>query len=203
MLSDKVNKTCFLAGHSPIEFRKYYPEVKGKGYQTSDALFIHIKEMCKEQIRSLIVSEEIIDFMFGGCNGWDSIGFYAAKELKEEFPKIRLHMALPFKGFNNKWIDGRVIDEYHDMVAESDSVVYVDQTERYRVPNYRLPVNSITAIKRRNRYRYMADCGGVGLIFSDGKESSVKDCIRYANKMARTLYIVRPGTHELEIIRRG
>jgi uncharacterized phage-like protein YoqJ len=197
---EQIDRTCFITGHRPKDLQPAYPHIKGKGFSSSDPLFIHIKETLKQPMLYLIQNEGITEFMFGGSTGIDMIAFVAAHELKQtNAPEIKLHLAIPSRQFHTRW-PNETIDFFKSTLGDADSVAYVDDVPEYQFKQDGLNEYVIATIKNDKRNNYMIDSGRIGLAFWNGNKGGTGNCVRDAKKKNKTIFSITPGTHALEVI---
>lgn len=104
-------RTCCFTGHRDIPEQNYE----------------EIKKKTKEIVISLI-EKGVIYYIAGGARGYDTLAAETVSELKREYPKIRLILALPCKDQTKGWGE-EDIRKYDRMKERADKVVYT--AERY------------------------------------------------------------------------
>ena len=104
-------RTCCFTGHRDIPEQNYE----------------EIKKRTKEIVISLI-EKGVIYYIAGGARGYDTLAAETVSELKREYPKIRLILALPCKDQTKGWGE-EDIRKYNRMKERADKVVYT--AERY------------------------------------------------------------------------
>ena len=104
-------RTCCFTGHRDIPEQNYE----------------EIKKRTKEIVISLI-EKGVIYYIAGGARGYDTLAAETVSELKREYPKIRLILALPCKDQTKGWGE-EGIRKYNRMKERADKVVYT--AERY------------------------------------------------------------------------
>ena len=98
-----MNKRCCFAGH-------------GKIYDTS------IKEKVKTEIKKLIETENVREFWVGNYGKFDAYSACAVRELKNNYPDIKLELVVPYITKN--------ISQYKEMFYENyDSILISDVPE--------------------------------------------------------------------------
>ena len=107
-----IQRTCCFTGHRDIENRAC-PAVQIK---------------LRHAIRQLIEEAGVINFIAGGALGFDTLAAETVLSLKEEYPQIRLLLALPCPEQTKKWKIGDVA-RYEKILAACDKYVYI--SDRY------------------------------------------------------------------------
>ena len=85
----KARKACAFTGHRP----KKLPW----GYNETDVRCVALKAALERQIRSL-VQEGVMDFLSGMAEGVDLLAAEIVLHLRSEYPSVKLHCILPYKG---------------------------------------------------------------------------------------------------------
>ena len=116
----KVRKTCAFTGHRP----KKLPW----GYNETDVRCVALKVALERQIRSL-VQEGVTDFLSGMAEGIDLLAAEIVLNLRAEYPCIKLHCILPYKGQETEWSAASQA-RYHAILAQADSIIYVSRIFR-------------------------------------------------------------------------
>ena len=109
----KVRKTCAFTGHRP----KKLPW----GYNETDVRCVALKVALERQIRSL-VQEGVTDFLSGMAEGIDLLAAEIVLNLRAEYPCIKLHCILPYKGQETEWSAASQA-RYHAILAQADSII--------------------------------------------------------------------------------
>ena len=134
-------RVCF-SGHRKVE-GKYPPSLKWR------ELFSTVVGICKR----LVTTIGNIEFISGGALGFDTIVAQAIIYMKNNGYRGRatLTMALPFPGYNNKWLHGSIAEMESICSNGADKVLYVTQQAAYhpgllQIRNVWMKDNSDTAI---------------------------------------------------------
>lgn len=90
----KAKKACAFTGHRP----KKLPW----GYDEEDVRCVALKAVLERQIYSL-VQEGVTDFLSGMAEGVDLLAAEIVLSLRAEYPSIKLHCILPYKGQETEW----------------------------------------------------------------------------------------------------
>lgn len=106
--------TCCFTGHRVIR-KKYIPQ---------------LKEAVRENITKLI-NCGITDFIAGGAIGFDMLAEFEVIKLREDYPHIKLILAIPFRYQDYKWNDDEKI-RYKIIKDCADEIVYVSEIEELR-----------------------------------------------------------------------
>ena len=147
----KARKACAFTGHRP----KKLPW----GYNEADVRCVALKAALERQIRSLVQEEIVLN-------------------LRAEYPCIKLHCILPYKGQEAEWSAASQA-RYHTIMAQADSIIYVSRMFRKNCMlerNHFLAVHSDVLLAVYNgEYR-----GGTAAT------------IRYAQKLGRSVIVLDP-----------
>ena len=109
--SELRQKTCCFAGHRDFPV-----------YKTS-----YIAAQTANQIRSLIINNEVRFFGVGGALGYDTLAAKVLFQLrKNEFPHIKVILVYPFLGFTSHWTAHQRSD-FERMLPQYDKVVCVSE----------------------------------------------------------------------------
>lgn len=104
-----LSQTCCFTGHRVI------PRLNQK----------RVKKELERTIVALI-EKGIMYFVAGGALGFDTLAAQAVLRLKEEYPHIKLFLALPCLTQSRGWPTSD-IEEYERIKAQADKVVYTSQ----------------------------------------------------------------------------
>ena len=113
----KARKACAFTGHRP----KKLPW----GYNETDVRCVALKTALERQIRSL-VQEGVMDFLSGMAEGVDLLAAEIVLYLRSEYPSVKLHCILPYKGQETEWSAASQA-RYHAILAQADSIIYVSR----------------------------------------------------------------------------
>jgi uncharacterized phage-like protein YoqJ len=175
------------------------PKTLGKCYYDTDPLFVEIKYHTMK-VQEQLILEGKSRFVCGGANGFDTITFFSALELKKKYPHIHIILAIPSETYHIKWYDQKVLTLYADMLQSADEVVFVDSVEKYKVVTDGMSDLQIATIKNYKRNEFMVDLGYTCFALWDGQDGGTKHCVNKAVKSGRTMYTMRPGNYHLEVI---
>jgi len=144
------DKACSFTGHRCI--------------LPSDRLYI--KNRLKEEILKLIKAG-YTDFLCGGALGFDMMAAMEVLYLKNEYPKIRLVLTLPCRGWNSAWSENnkRI---YSEIVDKADETMFIS--------NEYMP----GCMQKRNRY--LIDNSSRCIAFFDGRRGGTAYTVSYALK---------------------
>jgi len=122
-----------------------------------------------------------IDFISGGALGMDQIAAVSVLNLIRTGVPIRLILALPFEGFESKWISDSK-KAFNLMIEAADEVHYVCD------PGY-------APWKMMKRNEWMVDrAKTVVALYLPDKPGGTLNCINYAMKQKRSLITIHPIT---------
>ena len=126
----------------------------------------------ERQIRRLI-EKGTVDFITGGALGFDTLAAQIVLKLREEFPQIRLVLALPCKDQTRGWSS---IDKarYEQIIQAADVVHYTGT--RY----------TMDCMMRRNRF--MVDNSAACVFFLTNQRSGTYKTVAYAMEQGLQLY---------------
>lgn len=180
-----------------ICFTGHRPNKLG-GYDWKSEKNIAIMKKLKKVINLVIKKYNINDsfnFIFGGALGIDQMAFYIIQRLKEKYKKentiiISTEIAIPFQKQSNKWEEND-IKRYNKQIKQADQVIYVDNLNKYAIPNY--IKDNYYPIKMKKRNMYMVDKSDIIIAVWNGSFSGSANCINYANKLNKTILIIDPN----------
>ncbi len=124
------------------------------------------------QIRRLI-GQGMVDFITGGARGFDTLAAQAVLKLREEFPQIRLLLALPCKDQSKGWASSD--KAVYDRIFKSADFVY------FTGNHY-----TIDCMMRRNRF--MVDNSSACVFYLTNQRSGTYKTVAYAIEQDRQLY---------------
>ena len=119
----KARKACAFTGHRP----KKLPW----GYNEADVRCVALKAALEREIR-LLIQEGVTDFLSGMAEGVDLLAAEIVLHLRSEYPSVKLHCILPYKGQETEWPAASQA-RYHAILAEADSIIYVSRIFRKMV----------------------------------------------------------------------
>ncbi len=126
----------------------------------------------ESQIRHLI-AEGFVDFISGGALGFDTLAAETILRLREEFPQIRLVMALPCRDQDKDWSSADKI-RYEKICRSADLIHYT--AERY----------SATCMMSRNQF--MVDNSTACVFYLTHQRSGTYKTVSYAIEQNHKLY---------------
>ena len=154
MFCVKREKTVCFSGHRPEKLPVNHSQIK----ILKSRLFLEIQEA---------INAGYTDFIVGCARGVDMWAALIIMELKNSYPSIKLHCAVPFKGHTSGWSGA----ERYDLSAvlnSADSVTYVS-SER-----------SAQGYSKRNRY--MVDNSSLLIAVVTNMRSGTGSTVKYAEK---------------------
>jgi uncharacterized phage-like protein YoqJ len=123
----------------------------------------------------------------GMALGIDTIWALVALKLKKQFPnKFKLECAIPCKNHSDNW-EEESKTLYANILRQADIVTYVSK-EEYRP----------YLMQKRNMY--MVDKADMIFAVWDGTSGGTANCINYAKKKKRPIYVLHPFTLQGEFI---
>jgi uncharacterized phage-like protein YoqJ len=132
-------------------------------------------------------SDEVVTLISGMALGIDTIWALVALKLKREFPnKFQLECAIPCKNHSSRWLaESKKI--YEDILSKADIVTQVSD-EEYKP----------YLMQKRNEY--MVDKADFVFAVWDGSKGGTGNCVNYAKKKKRTIYVLHPFELTLDIL---
>ncbi|KAF6620538.1 DUF1273 family protein [Paenibacillus sp. EKM102P] len=183
-----------------LSFTGHRPNKLGNCYSLMDKQSKYIKSKIETVLIDLIKNEGVERFITGGAIGFDQIAFWTVQGLKNtDYSEIKNIVAIPFKNQASKWTDRVTQHWYTKMLDTADEVVYVDEMPLYRVEG--VPIGEYHVAKMQKRNEYMVDKSRIVVAAWDGTKGGTGNCCRYARKVGKTLYTLRPqNDFELDIL---
>ena len=108
-------------------------------------------------------------FYAGGAVGFDTMAAQIILELKEEYPKIKLKLALPCKSQTDGW-DKNDVDEYDRIKKLADEVIYTSEE------------NKKGCMHKRNRY--LVDNSSLCICYMTKKSGGTAYTVKYVQNNA-------------------
>lgn len=142
------SKACCFTGHRHISEKKI--------------------ELIRKNLKDTIIKaiENGYDtFYAGGAVGFDTMAAQIILELKEEYPKIKLKLALPCKSQTDGW-DKNDVDEYDRIKKLADEVIYTSEE------------NKKGCMHKRNRY--LVDNSSLCICYMTKKSGGTAYTVKYA-----------------------
>ncbi|MGL5753652.1 MAG: SLOG family protein [Paraclostridium sp.] len=126
----------------------------------------------------------VTDFISGCALGVDTLAFIMVHNLKEKYPHIKNHLAIPFDGFNNRWNESSK-ELFNAMLSGCDSRVNCRDLEKYSNTN-----NYKVQLMLRNMY--MVDNSGIVIAVYNGERGGTQNCYNYAKSKDRVIIRINP-----------
>lgn len=165
------NTACFT-GHRPNKLNGYNPK------DNSELLF-----KLRDIIIDHIENKEAHTFISGMALGIDMWSARIVLKLKEKYPNIKLVCAVPCDKQYSKWFQAN-IDEWHDIIAKADEVVYVSK-------------DPYTSWCMQKRNEYMVDNSNYIIAIWDGTKGGTGNCVKYAQGKSKPIITLHPKTLEI------
>lgn len=144
------NITCCFTGHRELPS------------DTSE-----LEKRLNDTLKALI-ADGYTKFVAGGAIGFDALAANSVLRLKEQFPQISLHLALPCRGQDRFWTDAQK-EEYARHLELADSYSYI--------------CGAYTRFCMHQRNRIMVDMSSKVVAFYDGGEKGgTASTVKYASK---------------------
>lgn len=164
-----MSKTCCVTGHRPSGF----PWIYGKENQ-SQATY---KKILCEIIDWYISENDVTDFISGMALGADMDFAATVLLLREKYPYIRLHCAIPCRDQTRLWKEP-YISLYNNILRQADSSVILSE--------------SYTRTCMLERNRYMVDKSDyVFAIWNGERKGGTWYTMEYAKKLKRPVEVLR------------
>jgi uncharacterized phage-like protein YoqJ len=105
-----MSKICCFTGHRDIKNEVAFP----------------LTQKIEDVARNLIENEGVTDFRAGGARGFDNLASLVVLKLKREYPQIKLHLMIPYKGHSNRFYrEDKSVMEF--IIKNADTVTYVSE----------------------------------------------------------------------------
>lgn len=164
-----MSKTCCVTGHRPSGF----PWIYGKENQ-SQATY---KKILCEIIDWYISENDVTDFISGMALGADMDFAATVLLLREKYPYIRLHCAIPCRDQTRLWKEP-YISLYNNILRQADSSVILSE--------------SYTRTCMLERNRYMVDKSDyVFAVWNGERKGGTWYTMEYAKKLKRPVEVLR------------
>ena len=156
---------CCFTGHRRFSFggNERHPEC------------VRIKDKLREQIVEAIDTGHS-HFIAGGALGVDTWAARIVLELRREYPRITLEIAIPCKGQASKW-NASDRAAYEEVCYHADKVTMVTNDEYVS-----------GCMQRRNRY--MVDKADLVIAVFNGTSGGTAQTIRYAGQMGKNVKVI-------------
>ncbi len=126
-----------------------------------------------EQLIRKLISEGFLDFISGGALGFDTLAAEIVLRLREEFPQIRLIMALPCPDQTKGWASANKL-RHEQICKKADAIHYI--ADHY----------SVSCMMQRNRF--MVDNSSVCIFYLTNQRSGTYKTVSYAMEQNLKLY---------------
>lgn len=126
-----------------------------------------------EQLVRALIGEGFSDFISGGALGFDTLAAETVLRLQEEFPQIRLIMALPCPDQTKGWTF--VNQERYESICKRADVIH------YVADHY-----SVSCMMKRNRF--MVDNSSACVFYLTNQRSGTYKTVSYAMEQNLKLY---------------
>ena len=156
-----------FTGHRPSKLNGYKPEDnKELLWRLHDCIVDHIQK------------NNVDTFITGMALGIDMWAAKIVVKLKQQYPFLKLICAIPCKGQDKMWneVDKSV---YQGILDVADQVIYVSEEEYQPY-----------LMQKRNEW--MTDKSQYVIAVWDGSSGGTGNCVKYAQKQDKNIYIIRP-----------
>jgi len=175
-----LTKGCFFTGHRPDKLG---------GWDENNETAVAVKRWLWKSIKRAIKGGHQT-FISGAALGVDTWAAEAVHELKEEFPTIRLVLAIPFPDQPSKWRNAAKI-RWDRLVEICDEFTIVGPNPPEDSPKW------VYAQLLHKRNQFMVDHAHSGIAVWNGDEKGgTHDCITRALKKKRPMLRLDPTTME-------
>lgn len=164
-----LTKTLCFTGHRPNKLN---------GYNISDNL--DLLRTMKREIEYQITENKVSRFISGMALGVDMWSALIVLGFKPKYPHIKLECAVPCAEQYSRW-NKSDREMWFDISRRADKVVYVSE-EPY------------TAWCMQKRNEYMVDNSDYVLAVWDESKGGTANCVKYAKKKKKEIYIIDPVT---------
>lgn len=148
-------KTCCFTGHRNIR-KDMLPQLE-----------LQVKAAVLQQMQAGAAT-----FISGGALGFDTLAALAVLKMKQNYPNIRLALALPCKGQAKHW-NAQQKSQYKYIFYNADEIILV--SDEY----------SAECMLKRNRY--MVDRSQSCICYLTGKRGGTAHTVNYAKKQGLTV----------------
>jgi uncharacterized phage-like protein YoqJ len=164
ILNKKVyGKTLALTGHRPNKLW---------GYNMNDPHYQRVKD----ELAEYCAKHNIDTIVSGMALGFDQLGAQVAIE-----NNLKLVAAVPFMGQENAWKSDDARQQYANILAHADKVVYVSDGD-------------YSAAKMNIRNEWMVNNADSVFALHDGSNGGTGNCVKYATRMNKTVKTLNPKT---------
>jgi len=133
-----------------------------------------IKARLSTYIESFI-KNDYTHFIVGGALGFDMLVAELLIELKNEFPRITLEIAIPCLDHTLRWNKSQK-ERYDNILQNADTKTLITQT--YNIYSYQL------------RNKYMVNHSDIVIAYYNGKPSGTKNTICYTKKQGKEIFYI-------------
>ena len=179
-----LTKGCFFTGHRPDKLG---------GWDEKNETATAVKTWLWKAIKRAIKGGHHT-FISGAALGVDTWAAEAVHELKQQYPNIRLVLAIPFSNQAEVWRQ-EAKTRWQRLVDIADEVIIVSPNPPDGAPRWQYA----QALHKRNQY--MVDHGHSGIAVWNGDEKGgTSDCLGRAKKKKRPVLRLNPTTMEEELL---
>ncbi|AEO93337.1 GTP-binding domain [Bacillus phage G] len=170
-----------------ISFTGHRPDKIGN-YGENEEEFQLVYNWLDQTIEKMIQRFDYVRFISGGAQGVD---LWAAEIILEKKKlhtnkNIKLTMAIPYKGFGERWPD-EVKQQFYKLVSLADETIYVHKGSFDAVGNYILQV----------RNEWMVNHSDLIIAVWDGSNGGTRNCFKYAESRKKRILRFNPFKKEV------
>lgn len=192
-----MSKTIAFTGKRPKDLY---------GYENStqySVLFDHLVE----HLHHLYINNDVRTFISGGAQGFDQIAFWAVETLKSKYNLNDIVNAvhIPFIGQESRWAKTGLFsqEEYHWMT---------DRADELKIVNNNVDTSDFKTVVKVLNDRNESMVNDADIVFGlfdaatldfHSNKSGTANCLRYAEKMGRDIYIMTPTNFDLYTVKDG
>ncbi len=165
-------------------FTGYRPEKMPFTEQISDPQYVHFRTV-EARVLRMLAERGYTRFVTGLAMGFDTWAAEDVLALKEEFPDVVLHCAVPFPEQDSGWAE---VDRARRraICERADSVVTVSPSR----------VKDVYFI----RNRYMVDMADTVICAYDGRRGGTAYTVRYAIEHEKHVICINPTTGDVKLL---
>lgn len=152
----RKEKACCFSGHRVIPL--------AEREQLQQKLVLQIKEL---------IEKGYVDFIVGGALGFDTLSAQAVLSLRDEFPHIRLILALPCRDQDVRW-------------NEADRKLYAELCKLADLVHYCSDSYHLGCMRKRNQF--MVDHAACCVFYLTRQRSGTYQTVSYALEQGLQLY---------------
>lgn len=173
--SDTSDLRCAFTGHRPQKLPF--------GFDESDPRCLDFKFRIEAGIEVLILNG-YEHFISGGALGMDMFAAEAVLKLRRKYPRVRLELAIPFRGQSERWPE-RYRERYERLIAEADIMTVLSD------------VFDRNCVFHRNRY--MVDNADILLACFTGGAGGTAMTVEYARQLGIPVALILPEKKKLRL----